>query len=638
MALFKCSQNSDPIQNQFWELPGHYWIGPMLVDKYTMKPVAGYDVPSIQSTNAQIPTSSTYSMCGLFYQPYIIGNMLGKTGLLHYAGMNLRYIAQTNDPDGGFKSYYIDPEDTDYVYFEHLSQVPGTPSFLTKYNTKTHQVVWDTNTLGSYYSCYRLFIFASYSSCLYALFHHGEISDKVHTRNYMNNYPHGCTWSIIQIDKTSGFATKQAALLNLPGGPSLTATYRVFSLGDCHDCQYLGETKDGKYLFLYSYLDAPVGPGNTSSKFGVQRIGFFLYNLTQNTIEPIPNPLVTPDNWKDQDNGYCYTNKSPHDAVFHGLVASKPSNPDPTILDKVVCYGHWGKLLGRTNIPSSIPKDEIRQIWKHVYDPQACTQSFMPMTVLNKDGATMEEKDWTAPSNLGNTNIYVKFYVIKGEDDKKFLMAHEGAGYWSHQELQSYCKDNNFRTYIFEFQDENTLKLVHSINLACTCLFWVKPNVFIAGYKDKIRIYSIDKKTGALSCIRNITPSQQYGVFTFLSIDDTKNIWISEMSPDQSAGSCRAGYLYYFNSYTVYQMQITPEKSKYIKGKADVETWVDLAVFSDLGDQLATDVNVALLGPAKFKESGQKTVKTKTKVDQNTRLNILLTGVGEVMIKMSLAS
>ena len=250
----------------------------------------------------------------------------------------------------------------------------------------------------------------------------------------------------------------------------------------------------------------------------------------------------------------------------------------------------------------------------------------------------MEEKDWTAISNLGNTNIYVKFYVIKGEDDKKFLMAHEGAGYWSHHELQSYCKDMNFTTYIFEFQDENTLKLVHSIRLACTCLFWVKPNVFIAGSWDKIRIYSIDKKTGVLSCIRNITPSQQYGFFNFLSIDDTKNIWISEMSPDQSPISCRAGYLYYFNSYTVYQMQITPEKSKYIKGKADVETWVDLAVFSDLGDQLATDVNVTLLGPAKFKESGQKTVKTKTKVDQNTRLNILLTGVGEVMIKMSLAS
>ncbi len=45
MALFKNSQNIDPLINQFFELPNFYWVGTMLFDKTNMNPVAGYDVP-----------------------------------------------------------------------------------------------------------------------------------------------------------------------------------------------------------------------------------------------------------------------------------------------------------------------------------------------------------------------------------------------------------------------------------------------------------------------------------------------------------------------------------------------------------------------------------------------------------------
>ena len=182
------------------------------------------------------------------------------------------------------------------------------------------------------------------------------------------------------------------------------------------------------------------------------------------------------------------------------------------------------------------------------------------------------------------------------------------------------------------------MKLVDTMQLACTGIFWVKPNVFIAGYANKIRIYSIDKKTGKFSMIKSMTPLHPNGAFAYLHIDDVKNIWATEVSWSKNSAQIFAVYLHYFNSYTVNKMTITPEKLQYTRDKTDIETWVDLTVVSDLGDLIATDVNVTILGPAKFKEAGTKSVKTKTKTDQATRLNVILTGAGEVTITMSLAS
>lgn len=633
MALFKCSQNTDPIQNQFWELPDHYWIGPMLIDKHTMKPVAGYDVPAVRSMFG-VPSTS-YAECNLYAQAYSVATMSGQCGVLCYAGMPIRNIDQTNDPNKQPKAYYQDPDDPDCIYVQRLNEVPGEPGLLTKYNTKTHSVVWDVTLGGN--QCYRYMVFGSTSEALLLLCQMNYVSGVFVSHNINGYYgAHLYTWTIVRVRKDTGDSMSGTLLLNLPGIPEPKNQYAIYSLGDCHDCQYLGQTPDGLDIFLFSYYGSDVLYNASSGPLGTQRIGYILYDRKMHKLEPLANPLITPSKWYTTSQ-FPYTYTSDPSQSFGGIVAVKPSNPDPDIQDKVVCYGHWGRLHNLIAYVAQPNMKDVREVWKYTLDPQTKTQSFEALTVLNKDGAQMEYKDWTKPTT-DNQAIYTKFYVIKGDDGKKFLMIHEGAGYYNKAKMQSYCLDRNYRTYLFEFQDESTLKLVDTMQLACTGIFWVKPNVFIAGYANKIRIYSIDKKTGKFSMIKSMIPLHPNGAFAYLHIDDVKNIWATEVSWSKNSAQIFAVYLHYFNSYTVNKMTITPEKLQYTRDKTDIETWVDLTVVSDLGDLIATDVNVTILGPAKFKEAGTKSVKTKTKTDQATRLNVILTGAGEVTITMSLAS
>lgn len=632
MALFRSSQSASVVQNWFWELPDHYWVGTMLVNKHTFLPVGGYDTPLVQLGPWSSPPTNFKAY--IESQPWCCASMLGQFSPLMYPYFPSRFISPTNDMEKIPKSYYPDPDDQDIVYLLRTLTHPGASSFLTKYNVKTHTVEWDKKAIGSNLPV-RVQIFGVENGFIYMLCQHNYYPTAVQMNFHSDtNY---LFWSIVRVSTTDGNVAAPTQNTRLQSGaPSVYSTTNTYTFGDGNDCVYMGRLLNGKDLFLYFFLDCN-GPYSASSVTNNQlrfRTGYFLYDRGSNKIEDVPNPLGTPIKWVGTESiSYHVRGKLQSSAIM----ASKPSSPDKTFEGKIVSYGHWGQLLRYDSCGERKPED-IRQIWRFIYDPGSGTQTMEPLRVLNMEGTTMTVDDWNKFSGSWLEPKFAKFYVIYGDSSKKFLMVHEGNTNGEPSSLSSFYNDRKFTTYIFEFKDETTLQMVDRLDMCCICIMWLKNNMFLAGRSNRIRIYSIDKTTGKMKMVRSIAPSLSKGSFSFATIDDMQNIWVSEYGLDPLQNNQQTCCLYYFNSFTVYQLVMKPEHSTYVYKGSDIQTWIKISAVGDLGDSVARDVRMFGVGPMKFTTTGSKAITTKTLVGQEVQIPITLTGVGEVGITMSLTS
>ena len=296
MALFRTTHNDDLIQNWFWELPDHYWIGTMLVNKHNMMPVSGYDTPIAQF--APIPPrplwwgydSGTFGQrdfftenrgmslgpveyystfwsneynYGLCNRPFAVSMGLGQCGFMGIGLFPVRYIADSNNPDEFPSGYVRDPNDEDIVYMQVVGGSVGEAGYLTKYNTKTHKVIWSTRNFGSL-AFARMKIFAIEGSYLFIL---GSVANPVgHGKQVFDHVKYGTSGA----DTVHQYTNKDITPYHIKSGWYIakvnieTGAFDNiidvfdpnFHFGDGGDCQYLGQAEDGKDLFLLFYTNS----------------------------------------------------------------------------------------------------------------------------------------------------------------------------------------------------------------------------------------------------------------------------------------------------------------------------------------------------------------------------------------------
>lgn len=729
MALFRTTHNDDLIQNWFWELPDHYWIGTMLLNKHNMMPVSGYDTPIAQFApipprplwwgydsgiwgDADFFTESlgasqgpmeyystfwrnTYNY-GLCNRPFAASMCLGQCGFMGLGEFPVRYIADSNNPDEFPRGYVRDPDDEDIVYMHLAGSSVGDAGYLVKYNTKTHKVLWSSRNFGSL-AFARMQIFAIEGNYLFILGNvanpvgHGkQLFDRAKYQTSGANTVHlyanqdiipyhiAAGWYIAKVHKDTG------AFDNI-----VDVFQPIFNLGDGGSCQYLGQAEDGKDLFLlfgttsdisfkieqvaknlrYDYYyrgschaewfrqrilvfgqfqnkqynsgygyefdfiasetrNSANVASNKQSATMTQCVKFIKYDRTTNTLIPVPgDELTTMTKWAaPAAEFYCdeLQNNPPY------YFTSQPSRPDRTITGATVCYGHWGKLMKADELPEGAVPTDARSIWKHVY--QGDVQSHSQMTVLNKNGQEMTIEDWVDTRNAHSA----KFYVLYGENDNKFLMVHDSYLYGGYGAPYD-NSDVYATTYIFKFINPNTLRLVDQINLNCTDLLWMKHNWFVSARRNRIRIYSIDLETGKISVERSITTKTGDNYFSYIYVDDMRNVWFSEVGKDLLQKTQLSTSLYFINSYTISKLSMEPEKFLYTFAGSSIDTYVKIAAIGDFSELIERTVKLTAVGPMVFKDNGAKTITTKTLAGAYRTLEVTLTGVGEVSVTMTLA-
>lgn len=731
MALFRNTHNDDIVQNWFWELPDHYWIGTMLVNKHTMLPVSGYDTPLVKiapipprpldwsntsgapgtdgyfiinagGTHGPIDYYNTYWGNGYNYgqynRPFATAMCLGQCGFMCLGLFPVRYIAESNNVEDFPKSYVHDPEDEDIVYLQTVGSSVGDAGYLVKYNIKTHKVIWSSRNFGSF-AFARMKIFAIESGYLYIL---GNVANptgygkqiftftKLGTSGASSVYYYQEVEDIPYHIKAGWYIAKVSAedgSFNI-----IPLETPRFNIGDGGDCQYIGQAEDGKDLFLlfytnqnnsryYWYAHSGYQPKEIDQHYvrrGVyynryvnngldyflasttgcryltyyvfnqhqrvmdgadnytynyirgqmtQWVGYMKYDRTSHNIVSVAGgALSTPAKWLDPGSNYYYIDSIEANCSYN--IASKPSRPDKTITNATVCYGHWGKLLRTDYRPEGVEASDVRQIWKHIY--QNGVQSHEAMTVLNKDGQEMTYVDWTDTAN-GHT---AKFYVIYGESTK-FLMVHDsylfsgpGAPYDN--------SDTYAKTYVFKFIDDSTLQLVFEMNLNCTDLLWIKQNWFVAARRNRIRVYSIDLETGAITLERNVNTKTGSNYFSYIHVDDMRNLWFAETGKDSVQPSQLSSSLYFMNSYTVAKLSMEPEKFLYTYEGSSIQTYLKISAIGDYNDLIERDVKLVAVGPIVFKDTSTKSITTKTENGGEKLIQVILTGVGEASITMTL--
>lgn len=730
MALFRTTHNDDLIQNWFWELPDHYWIGTMLLNKHNMMPVSGYDTPIAQF--APIPPrplwwgydsgtfgdvnffteilnasqgpveyystfwKNTYNY-GLCNRPFATSMCLGQCGFMGLGVFPVRYIADSNNPDEFPRGYVRDPDDEDIVYMHIAGGSVGDAGYLVKYNTKTHKVLWNSRNFGSL-AFARMQIFAIEGNYLFILGNvanpagHGkQLFDRAKYQTSGANTVHlyanqdiipyhiAAGWYIAKVHKDTG------AFDNI-----VDVFQPIFNLGDGGSCQYLGQAEDdGKDLFLvfgttsnisfkiaqvaitlgYNYYyrgtaqclwmhgrawrfgqcinkggnsvphavdcdflgyqtqNSAGTAANNQSATMAQSVKFIKYDRTTNTLIEVPGDTLTMLTKWSAVAAPFYCDELQNNPSYY--FTSQPSRPDRTITDAIVCYGHWGKLMQANVLPDGAVPTDARSIWKHIY--QGGVQSHSQMTVLNKTGQEMTMEDWG--DNL-NTHS-AKFYVLYGEN-KKFLMIHDSyifGGYGApYDNSDVYAK-----TYIFEFVNPSTLQLVDDISLNCTDLLWMKHNWFISARRNRIRIYSVDLETGKIKAERSITTKTGDNYFSYIYVDDMRNVWFSEVGKDLLQKTQLSTSLYFINSYTISKLSMEPEKFLYTYNGSSIDTYLKVAAIGDFSELIERTVKLTAVGPMVFKSNGTKTLTTKTVAGAYSNIEVTLTGVGEVSVTMTLA-
>jgi len=659
MALFRRSQNDSIIQNQFWELPDHYWIGTMLMNKHTVMPVGGYDTPIVSagrlalrgknvtstsfssldpiSTDATTEFSTTYNN-GQFFKTFCTGSVMGQCGFMLFGFFPVRFVSPTNNMDSVPKAYAKDPIEPNIVYTQFNGDSIGDNTFLIKYDTETHKVLWCRKNLGSE-AFVRMKIFAIQDGMLYILFcgdgvqgmpgvayttSNGTVSGVAMTRR-MYTYPYHSRayWGIIRVSTETGDIVGGPIYYPVSVGTGAINNASFPSPGDAHDCQYIGMDENDRDIFLMSRFDTTNMTATSTSNPDVSyRIGYFYYDRpTHTTLHPNGTPLV---HARKPFGTTFYMN--PISSYSISTYLPKPSSPDRTITDSITCYGFGGTFINWHGAADALG------IYKYIL--QDGVQRFEPMTVLNNDGLEMSYLDWFNLHQVTCT-CFSKFYVLYGATTK-FLMIYTNPTY----NMNDTRGTNDLYGYvaIFKFVDNDTLQLVDSMSMVCTDMLWLKHNVFVAARLNRIRIYSIDLETGKLDMLKNVVPASNSNSFSYACVDELSNLWFLETGIDAMHPEMRQSSLYFINSFTVSRMVIVPENMVYTFSGTEIETYVDIQTIGDLGDPIERDVRLTAVGPMKFKSTNSKAVLAKTSTHQLVRIPFIITGVGDASITMALTA
>lgn len=623
MALYRRTQNDGIVQNQFWELPDHYWIGTMLINKHTLLPVGGYDTPLVQMPLNAVATYHN----NIIYKRFAIGNVMGQTGIMCSGIFPMRYIAPTNDIADIPKAYVRDPSDPNIIYLHYAGEMFGSHGYLIKYDTKTHTVIWCAKNFNSEAFVRVAKVFAIQDGMLYTLMY----GTGVNGLGAWAAYHTASRYAIVRVSTDNGSVIGNAITFNVPGTPAVLNGGNNISPNGLHDCRYIGEDAQGKDIFLMAFFDTnPINNANPNgSRTATYRVGYFLYDRASHTITAADgDPFIHPH----YDFGNLYQSYGNYDKWID---LPFPSAPDKSITDAIVCYGLTGRLFNWANwlIAPTISK--------YVY--QLGVQRVEQMTALNKNGNVMSHQDWSQlVSNIIGIR-FDKFYIIQGPTDKFLMMASlplfEGrynGGAYNDQLFMS----NDIAGYVavFKFLDADTIQMVDSIPLVSTDILWLKDDIFVAARPNRIRIFRIDKTTGEIVLLKNIIPASYINTFNYVCVDDISNLWFMELGMDPDITTMRQSSLYFINSFTIAKLVLMPEKSIYKFSGTEVESYIDIQAIGDLGDIVERDVKLTAVGPIKFKETNTKSITTKTSVTSMVRIPFIITGVGDATITMALTA
>lgn len=645
MALYRRTQNDDMLQGQFWELPDHYWIGTMLINKHTLLPVGGYDTPLVNA--GRIFQTGVYDNNGQRYKRYAVGNLLGQCGRMCIGTYTIRYISPTNILEDIPKAYVHDPSDPNIIYLQYSGDNVGMASFLVKYNVADHKMIWCRilyNPANDKYSqgFNKMHIFAIQNGQLYILTLGAQTPTPVSGsfNSDMSSY-----YGIICVSTETGYITKEQVYTNLPGTPDPVTHRNPWSYYGMQDCQYIGMVDQDTDLFLMTLFntETPGGLGNNDRTGNMNfstRTGYFKYSRINHTIESVQgNPLIAPRKTGLGGGGAYYVNSYITDG--YSLLFPIASTPDKDITDSITCY-----TLHNPNVMLAInnPADQDTQLYKCVYKNTNDTQSFEPMTVLNADGNIMTNADWYTLSPAPQVARFCKVYILKGSSEK-FLIACAAAGFDTGGPMDRPASDEQRATNdtygfiaVFKFINPDTVQLVDKVNAAFTDLMWMADNVVVAARAKRIRIYSINKTTGEIELLKNYVPTSNISNFSYTCVDDIANLWFMETGVDPNNPKMRQSSLYFVNSFTVSKLVLIPEKTLYKFSGTEVETYVDIQAIGDLGDTIERDVKLTAVGPIKFKSSNSKLLQTKTEVGSMVRIPFIITGVGDATITITLVN
>ena len=150
-------------------------------------------------------------------------------------------------------------------------------------------------------------------------------------------------------------------------------------------------------------------------------------------------------------------------------------------------------------------------------------------------------------------------------------------------------------------------------------------------------MYSIDLETGQINLERNINTKSGSNYFSYIHVDDMRNLWFSETGKDSLQPSQMSSSLYFVNSYTVAKLSMEPEKFIYTYSGTNIETYLKISAIGDYNELIERDVKLTAVGQIVFKDTGTKSITTKTQTGGERLLQIVLTGVGEASVTMTLA-
>ena len=664
MALFKESQNHSIVQNQFWELPDHYWIGPMLVNKHTLAPVAGYDVPIAQV--GWIPPSTTsygYDNASWntyanvmrgdgtgLYQNSTRGSMFattfGQTGFMNIGLAPVRYVAPSNDLSKVQKAYIRDKNDLNKVYLLINGDSVGDTLYLTKYDLNTHKVIWSVRAANSGSMC-RMEVYRQDDDFLYCIYNGPDPNG--FGRNYddrtqfNNRYSHQRFASrdyyaypdymyhqlsalyLLRIRKDTGLTdwSNRDSCVDLDIG----AAYQ-WSPGDGHDIQYLGQDENEHDMFFCAKTcsDVNITDGtNTASYACFSTVGF---DWVSNAWSMLGNRVASN---KRTGTHYSEVNTNMYSGMGIYFDMPKFSTPDKDYPDRFCLYGYAVEVSNGNNAGVVGENQQEHQIVRVTIKNRET--KYTNLLMLNKDGMVMTGDDWNKNTSAAH---FSKFYIHYGKDGKKFLSVHQFTCYAKPFNNTMATQDAMATTYVFKFVNENTIQLCDSVDANYTDLLWMDSNRFVAARYDRIRIYDINMETGKIKLIRTVLRNNNTNFFAWVHVDDMRNLWFTETGFDATHPSMGSYRLYFLNSLTIASLSITPESLNYKYSGTNISTYVDISALGDLGDPVARKVKLTASGPAKF-DNNTKSLISQTSVEGAVRVPVTITGSGDVSITMVLA-
>lgn len=660
MALFKESQNHSIVQNQFWELPDHYWIGPMLVNKHTLAPVAGYDVPIAQvgwippQTAAESYTATSwdtwmnymrhntnlYQMCT---RGSMFATMLGQTGFMAIGQAPVRYVAPSNDLDDVQRAYIRDKDDLNKVYLLVNGDSVGDTVYLTKYDLATHKVLWSVRALNSGSAC-RIEVYRQDDDFLYCMYSgpdpNGFGTNREARTRFNSSYDHNrfsdfAYWGIPSYEY---FALSGLYLLRVRKDTGVTdwskgncvaivgALYQ-WSSGDGHDIQYLGQNEHGHDMFFCAKTCADTNiignvVTNTYACFSI--VG---YDWTSDVFSMLGNRVTS-----EKVNGRyrCEPTALYGDNNVH-FDMPKFSRPDKEYTDRFCLYGYAVEVSNNNQYGAHADGQQEHQIVRvQIKDSETKYENLL---MLNKDGVPMTGDDWNKNTSAAH---FSKFYVHYGNDGKKFLSVHQFTCYaWAFDNTRA-TQDAMATTYVFKFVNDSTIQLCDSLDINCTDLLWIDSNRFVAARYDRIRIYDINMDTGEIKLLRTVLRNNNTNYFAWIHVDDMRNLWFTETGFDSTHPSMGSYRLYFLNSLTIAALSITPESLTYTYSGTNISTYVDISALGDLGDPIARKVKLTASGPVQF-DNNTKSLITQTSIEGDVRVPITITGSGDVSVTMVLS-